>query len=77
MPTKKDKTMVHILDALMRLETKFDNLAIDQSNSSTPDTLGKVYSATTPSSKSSGAATVATRKTDATFSQKNSSSLAQ
>ena len=38
MPTKKDKTMVHILDALTRLETKFDNLAVDQSSvSSTPD----------------------------------------
>jgi hypothetical protein len=74
MPTKKDKTMVHILDALTRLETKFDNLAIEQSTASTPDTIGRLYSTNTPSSKSSG---TATRKTDATFSQKNSSSLAQ
>ncbi|KAK3665185.1 hypothetical protein LTR22_003992 [Elasticomyces elasticus] len=28
LPTKKDKTMVHILDALTRLENKFDNLSM-------------------------------------------------
>ncbi|EMC98891.1 hypothetical protein BAUCODRAFT_384024 [Baudoinia panamericana UAMH 10762] len=32
LPTKKDKTMVHILDTLTRLETKFDNIAITQNN---------------------------------------------
>ena len=54
MPTKKDKTMVHILDALTRLETKFDNLAVGQSSvSSTPDMTTK-SSATYPSSRSSG-----------------------
>ncbi|CAK4032437.1 related to acetate regulatory DNA binding [Lecanosticta acicola] len=37
LPTKKDKTMVHILDTLSRLETKFDNLAIS-GGSSTPET---------------------------------------
>ncbi|KAK3672625.1 hypothetical protein LTR78_007437 [Recurvomyces mirabilis] len=33
LPTKKDKTMVHILHTLTRLENKFDNLAMIQSNS--------------------------------------------
>jgi hypothetical protein len=67
MPTKKDKTMVHILDALTRLETKFDNLAVGQSSvSSTPDMTTK-SSATYPSSRSSGRPT----RSDATFSQKN------
>ncbi|KAK4561779.1 hypothetical protein LTR86_004458 [Recurvomyces mirabilis] len=33
LPTKKDKTMVHILDTLTRLENKFDNMAITQGSS--------------------------------------------
>lgn len=41
MPTKKDKTMVHILDTLTRLENKFDNLALSGS-ASTPDTQPSV-----------------------------------
>lgn len=39
LPTKKDKTMVHILETLGRLETKFDNLAIGRGSVSTPDGL--------------------------------------
>ncbi|CZT14774.1 related to acetate regulatory DNA binding protein FacB [Ramularia collo-cygni] len=38
LPTKKDKTMVHILDTLARLENKFDNLALTNVASSSPDT---------------------------------------
>lgn len=45
--------MVHILDALTRLETKFDNLAIGQSSASTPDLTTKA-STTYASSRSSG-----------------------
>ncbi|KAK5149881.1 hypothetical protein LTS14_010596 [Recurvomyces mirabilis] len=33
LPTKKDKTIVHILDTLTRLENKFDNMAITQGSS--------------------------------------------
>ena len=59
--------MVHILDALTRLETKFDNLAVGQSSvSSIPDMTTK-SSATYPSSRSSGRPAA---RSDATFSQK-------
>nr|OQO29272.1 hypothetical protein B0A51_07517 [Rachicladosporium sp. CCFEE 5018] len=34
MPTKKDKTMVHILDTLTRLENKFDNMSISNAANS-------------------------------------------
>lgn len=40
LPTKKDKTMVHILDTLTRLENKFDNLSMTRGGSATtPDML--------------------------------------
>lgn len=45
--------MVHILDALTRLETKFDNLALGQGSTSTPDIATRT-STTYPSSRSSG-----------------------
>lgn len=38
MRSRKDKTMVHILDTLARLENKFDNLALTSVASSSPDT---------------------------------------
>ncbi|KAF2715929.1 hypothetical protein K431DRAFT_316899 [Polychaeton citri CBS 116435] len=34
LPTKKDKTMVHILETLARLENKFDNLSLSKGGSS-------------------------------------------
>ncbi|KAF2763859.1 hypothetical protein EJ03DRAFT_283252, partial [Teratosphaeria nubilosa] len=37
LPTKKDKTMVHILDALARLENKFDKLALKGGSAGTSD----------------------------------------
>lgn len=46
--------MVHILDALTRLETKFDNLSLGQSTISTPDQAGTRTSTTYPSLRSSG-----------------------
>lgn len=46
--------MVHILDALTRLETKFDNLALGHSTASTPDVATSKTSTTYPSSRSSG-----------------------
>ncbi|USW51869.1 hypothetical protein Slin15195_G051880 [Septoria linicola] len=38
LPTKKDKTMVHILDTLARIEHKFDNLALGSTGGGTPET---------------------------------------
>lgn len=49
---RKDKTMVHILDTLTRLENKFDNLSLGQSNASTPDMMTRSSNAY-PSSQSS------------------------
>lgn len=46
--------MVHILDALTRLETKFDNLSLGQSSISTPDQAATRTSTTYSSSRSSG-----------------------
>ncbi|KAI7673426.1 hypothetical protein KC319_g5056 [Hortaea werneckii] len=37
LPTKKDKTMVHILDTLTRLENKFDNLSMSRGSRTPPD----------------------------------------
>lgn len=48
--------MVHILDTLTRLETKFDNLALS-SSTSTPEMYNPRGSAAYPSSQSSGAKT--------------------
>ncbi|PIA95088.1 hypothetical protein CB0940_08360 [Cercospora beticola] len=47
LPTKKDKTMVHILDTLTRLENKFDNLALGSTGSSTPETNVSSHGAAT------------------------------
>ncbi|KAF2215184.1 hypothetical protein CERZMDRAFT_82236 [Cercospora zeae-maydis SCOH1-5] len=54
LPTKKDKTMVHILDTLTRLENKFDNLALGSTGSNTPETNVSSHAASinTPSASS-------------------------
>ncbi|KAK1808457.1 hypothetical protein LTR12_017185 [Friedmanniomyces endolithicus] len=54
LPTKKDQTMVHILDALSRLENKFDNLAM--TSGSSPD--GSTPSRRTASATSSSMSTM-------------------
>ena len=49
--SRKDKTMVHILDALNRLETKFDTLAIAGSASGSPDpNVGRLRKSINPTS---------------------------
>lgn len=50
---RKDKTMVHILDTLTRLENKFDNLSLGQSNASTPDMMTRSSNAYASSQSSS------------------------
>ncbi|KAK1053631.1 hypothetical protein LTR74_016224 [Friedmanniomyces endolithicus] len=54
LPTKKDQTMVHILDAWSRLENKFDNLAM--TSGSSPD--GSTPSRRTASATSSSMSTM-------------------
>ncbi|KJY00562.1 C6 finger domain protein [Zymoseptoria brevis] len=55
LPTKKDKTMVHILDTLIRLENKFDNLALtsasNTSESTTPGARGSTRQSVTPDNR--------------------------
>ncbi|KAK0255154.1 hypothetical protein B0A54_16294 [Friedmanniomyces endolithicus] len=60
LPTKKDKTMVHILDALNRLENKFDNLSM---------TAGGSPDGSTPSMRTRGTASSSMSGTTAKTSQ--------
>ncbi|KAK5149741.1 hypothetical protein LTS14_010662 [Recurvomyces mirabilis] len=52
LPTKKDKTIVHILDTLTRLENKFDNMAITQGSSPDLNSSGACASVSGTSSVS-------------------------
>ncbi|KAK3058886.1 hypothetical protein LTR09_000451 [Extremus antarcticus] len=58
MPTKKDKTMVHILDTLTRLENKFDTLALSTPSSSSPDLRSFAKTISDPSPSGSSGASV-------------------
>ena len=55
---RKDKTMVHILDTLTRLENKFDTLALSTPSSSSPDLRSFAKTISDPSPSGSSGASV-------------------
>ncbi|KAI7607061.1 hypothetical protein KC346_g10252, partial [Hortaea werneckii] len=53
LPTKKDKTMVHILDTLTRLENKFDNLSMSRGSRTPPDDQSPAFATSSLAAESS------------------------